>query len=64
MGIIPGIRLRASVAEIVSGAAESTAVPWRRRFMDGNHLRRLLEQLQNGVLDIDSALERLKKLPL
>jgi pyridinium-3,5-biscarboxylic acid mononucleotide synthase len=31
--------------------------------MDGNHLRRLLEQLQNGALDIDSALERLKKLP-
>jgi pyridinium-3,5-biscarboxylic acid mononucleotide synthase len=32
-------------------------------FMDGNHLRRLLEQLQSGTLDVDSALDRLKTLP-
>src|SRR5512143_2570286 len=31
--------------------------------MDGNHLRNLLEQVQSGNMDLDSAMQRLKKLP-
>jgi NCAIR mutase (PurE)-related protein len=31
--------------------------------MDGNHLRNLLEQVQSGSMDLDSAMQRLKKLP-
>jgi pyridinium-3,5-biscarboxylic acid mononucleotide synthase len=31
--------------------------------MDGNHLRNLLEQVQSGNIDLDSAMQRLKKLP-
>jgi hypothetical protein len=31
--------------------------------MDGNHLRALLEQVQSGTIDLDSAVQRLRKLP-
>jgi len=31
--------------------------------MDGNHLMNLLEQVQSGAMDIDAAMQRLKKLP-
>jgi pyridinium-3,5-biscarboxylic acid mononucleotide synthase len=31
--------------------------------MDGNHLRNLLEQVQSGNIDLDSAMQHLKKLP-
>lgn len=31
--------------------------------MDGNHLRNLLEQVQNGGMDLDSAMQKLRKLP-
>ncbi|MBI5248445.1 MAG: nickel pincer cofactor biosynthesis protein LarB [Desulfomonile tiedjei] len=31
--------------------------------MDGDHLRNLLEQVQSGNMDLDSAMQRLKKLP-
>jgi pyridinium-3,5-biscarboxylic acid mononucleotide synthase len=35
----------------------------KRKKMDLEHLKGLLEQIQNGTLNIDSALEQLKKLP-
>lgn len=31
--------------------------------MDGNHLKNLLEQVQSGALDLDTAMQHLKKLP-